>query len=536
MANVPFLTPTPYTPPQATPAPTPSPSSNAVEDLIDYLNNVKEIPKSVSPRLKRLQEEIKSTYDQMKLFEVSESNSAFRNFARVYTINGIEGFDPRSFLQDARQNITSVLQNNRKKKVKLIFKCSMERGNNPEEMVIKPADFHSDIEINLDGTDEKDLYDTMVERILEKMVTFQNEGSPWRLRSIIRLELHTVSYKPLRGETWIPLPKELADKKAIITMQNKDNTCFLWCVLRALNPKGVHPDAERLDKELMEKENTLNMEGIDYPVSLKDLNKFEKQNPTISITVLGYEGKSFYPLRNSAFMDRDYNIILLLIEKNKVKHYCFVKNLSRLLSSQASNHDGKHYFCLRCLNPFWRQEALDKHKEYCNEYEAVKIELPKKGTMLEFENYHRLEKVPFLVYADFESFIKPLDTCDLNPEGSYTKQYQKHEPSSFCYSIKCFDDEVYEPKLVSFMGEDAAQKFVEMLEEDIKTITNIPEKKIIFREKEKGDLTRKLNVGYVTKNLMMMLRLETIVILLVDIEELRTTHVILSIENLILHL
>ena len=35
------------------------------------------------------------------------------------------------------------------------------------------------------------------------------------------------------------------------------------------------------------------------------------------------------------------------------------------------------------------------------------------------------------------------------------------------------------------MGEDAVQKFVEMLEEDIKIITNIPEKKIIFGEKEK---------------------------------------------------
>ena len=165
MANVPFLTPTPYTPPQATPAPRPSPSSNAVEDLIDYLNNVKEIPKSVSPRLKKLRKEIESIYEQMKLFEVRESNSALRNFSRVYTINGIEGFDPRSFLQDVRQNVTSVLRNNRRTKVKLIFKCSMERGNNPEEMVIKPADFHSDIEINLDGTDEKDLYDTMVERI-----------------------------------------------------------------------------------------------------------------------------------------------------------------------------------------------------------------------------------------------------------------------------------------------------------------------------------------------------------------------------------
>ena len=109
----------------------------------------------------------------MKLFKVRESNSALRNVARVYTINGIEGFDPRNFLQDARQNITSVLPNNRRTKVKFIFKCIMERGNNPEEMVIKPADFHSDIEINLDGTDEKDLYDTMVERILEKWLRFK---------------------------------------------------------------------------------------------------------------------------------------------------------------------------------------------------------------------------------------------------------------------------------------------------------------------------------------------------------------------------
>ena len=64
---------------------------------------------------------------------------------------------------------------------------------------------------------------------------------------------------------------------------------FLWCVLRALNPK--EHNTQRKDKELMSKENTLNMEGIEYPVSLKDLNKFEKQNPNISITVYGYERK-----------------------------------------------------------------------------------------------------------------------------------------------------------------------------------------------------------------------------------------------------
>ena len=123
----------------------------------------------------------------------------------------------------------------------------------------------------------------------------------------------------------------------------------------------------------MGKENTLNMEGIDYPVSLKDLNKFEKQNPSISITVLGYERKRVYPLRNSANTGRDYDVILMLIEEGGVKHYFLVKDLSRLLSSQVSNHDGKHHFHLRYLNPFWCLESLNKHQEYSGNYEAVKI-------------------------------------------------------------------------------------------------------------------------------------------------------------------
>ena len=44
----------------------------------------------------------------MKLFEVRESNSALKNFAKVYTIDGKLGYDAQRFLEGARQNITSV--------------------------------------------------------------------------------------------------------------------------------------------------------------------------------------------------------------------------------------------------------------------------------------------------------------------------------------------------------------------------------------------------------------------------------------------
>ena len=131
------------------------------------------------------------------------------------------------------------------------------------------------------------------------------------------------------------------------------------------------------------------MDRIEYPVILKDIDKFENQNPTISITVLGYERKIVYPLRNSDNTDREHNIILILIEEGGVNHYCLVKNVSRLLSSQVSNHIEKHHFCLRCLNAFWTHKSLNKHLEYCKKHKAVKIELLEEGTILKFINCHR---------------------------------------------------------------------------------------------------------------------------------------------------
>ena len=83
-------------------------------------------------------------------------------------------------------------------------------------------------------------------------------------------------------------------------------------------------------------------------------------------------------------------------------------------------------------------------------------------------------RVPFVVCADFESFTEKLNTCHLNLKESYTKKYQKHTPSGFCYYIKCIDDMVYSQNPVIYRkqseDEDIAQTFVEMLEKDLKGI------------------------------------------------------------------
>ena len=174
----------------------------------------------------------------------------------------------------------------------------------------------------------------------------------------------------------------------------------------------------------------------------------------------------------------------MLIERDGVKHYCLVKNSSRLLSKQVSAHKEGTHICFRCLNPFWSHKSLEKHQEYCRNHEAVKINMPEKGTTLRFKHHERSEKLPFIIYADTEALIKEMQNCDPNPQNSYTKKYQKHEPISFSYYIKSFDDNVYKSKLRKYTGEDAMEKFVEWIEKDVKKIVDIPDVEMIISSDE----------------------------------------------------
>ena len=83
-------------------------------------------------------------------------------------------------------------------------------------------------------------------------------------------------------------------------------------------------------------------------------------------------------------------------------------------------------------------------------------------------------RVPFIVYADFESFTPQLSICQPNPEKNYTKQYQKHILSGFCYRLKCFDDTLYSQQPVTFVkeinGDDVVQIFIDTLGKNIKEI------------------------------------------------------------------
>ena len=469
---------------------------NAREALINYKNYIKNLKTAYisSSRLKKLtktleKKERQAKEEHDKIFTFRKELGAFNNYIDQYVIDGSDIYDGLSFLREAKRSIINVLDSNRGSKVILYFNCVMAQETHAG-IVRENFYFHSAIKLILESTDVEEVYNEMVDEIEASIQITENAlGSGWYLESIINMTIHTAKWDPLNAGSYIDLPPYLKNKKAIINMKNQDDKCFLWCVLQALNP--VEKNKERVDKNLISKQDTLNMKGIKYPVSFRDIDRFESLNPNISITVLGYnQDERVYPLKVSNFTGCEHDITLMLLKDGENSHYCLVNNISALLASQINNHKGTRNICLNCLSSYKCKKSLDEHKEYCYNNECVKTIMPEPGTYLTFKNFLHSEKVPFVVYADTEALIKELHNCDPNPNKIYTEKYQKHEPVSFSYYIKCFDNSVCEPILRTYTkstpeGEDAMDVFIKWLEEDVKAIANIKPKKMIFTEEDK---------------------------------------------------
>jgi len=160
---------------------------------------------------------------------------------------------------------------------------------------------------------------------------------------------------------------------------------------------------------------------------------------------------------------------LLLIRNETKHHYCLINSLGRLLYSQDGVHT--HHYCRRCLVGFREKNRLRLHLKYCKQHDPVRKVYLNPGSTMKFKNFYKSQRVPFAIYADFESFIKPIASCQPNPTKSYTSKHQMHVPSSYSYYIKRFDGSS-EPRIHTAESEDddVAQKFVDSLEDDVKKL------------------------------------------------------------------
>ena len=123
--------------------------------------------------------------------------------------------------------------------------------------------------------------------------------------------------------------------------------------------------------------------------------------------MLGFEKGNLYPVHITK--ERfDQHVNLLLISDGQKSHYCWIKSMSRLLADQHSSKI-KYLYCIYCLQGFTSHRVLEKHQIYCKEHGAQRVELPKEeDKWLFYKDVRKQLKVPYIIYADFESFQIPI--------------------------------------------------------------------------------------------------------------------------------
>ena len=235
--------------------------------------------------------------------------------------------------KELKEKLLSLL--NEKKGLKFALTLKVRMKKETEDGVIYREPYFKSKSKTITHPDMiNDLIIEAEEEIRNKIADWLSEGSNWVIELILDHYLNIIEYTPLRGSSYIKLPKELQNSmKGLINPKNvDDNECFRWCHVRKLNPQKVHPERIKLsDKEFVKK---LDYSGISFPVSYKDYNKIEKQNQ-INVYVYGYSS-FIYPIYTSK-EKYDNDLEVLYIEEGGGKdppgHYVLITNFNRLMYS-----------------------------------------------------------------------------------------------------------------------------------------------------------------------------------------------------------
>ena len=141
----------------------------------------------------------------------------------------------------------------------------------------------------MNGTDTSDainkLINSFMKRYQEGLETKMKESS-YIFERIDLLEYHLHKISLNRGSSYIDSPIWIKNKGVTINPKNtKDNNCFQYAIIAALNYQNIDHHPERISK-LKPFINSYIWKDIEFPSHSKDWRKFESNNKTIALNIL----------------------------------------------------------------------------------------------------------------------------------------------------------------------------------------------------------------------------------------------------------
>ena len=112
-----------------------------------------------------------------------------------------------------------------------------------------------------------------------------------------------------------------------------------------------------------------------------------------------------------------------------------IRSLSRLFRGITWNNHADFY-CLGCLHSFRTDNAFKKHEWLCGNTDYCHVKMPTDDkNILKYNHGEKSLKVPFTIYADLECLLIKQQSCQNNPNESYTERKAMHEPCGYSLDL-----------------------------------------------------------------------------------------------------
>ena len=164
-------------------------------------------------------------------------------------------------------------------------------------------------------------------------------------------------------------------------------------------------------------------------------------------------------------------ILLMITDGDNNWHYLAVTRIFGLLRGKTSNHYGDFY-CLNCFRPYSTENSFKEHEKICYDHKYCFPKMPDaENNILKSKPGKKSLKQAFVICADLECLLLKINTCNNNPNKSYTIKKFLRKPSGYSLLTCCSFDKS-ENKQTYYRGRDSMKIFCNDLKEHITRITS----------------------------------------------------------------
>ena len=228
-----------------------------------------------------------------KPFKPIELEQAFGGAYRSYRVNGRSKIDVDTFFSRIGKELIELIKQELKTRtsarIQMTAWIRFVRDDEDGQERVELA-FNSLMTSVYRGSET----DQIVDRMIANM-KFQTENpallnSRFVFDEFLYLDVNFHQPNLMRGSPYLPLPDWLARKKVIVNPHNDDEECLKWSVITAENVEMKDPQRVSNFRKF---EDNYDWSGLEFPVSIKDIGKFETRN-NISVNILAVEGRGIY--------------------------------------------------------------------------------------------------------------------------------------------------------------------------------------------------------------------------------------------------